>query len=1027
MTFPHLSARARVSLLAACAMLLAWAPAAEAQTAFGLIRGRVVGEDGRAISGATVELALRGRVFRRSLTTSDGEFQFPALPPGEYGVRARQIGYTEPDWVERAVAAGVTVSVTIALELQPLEVEGVEVTAGGLEIQRENVEFSTSIQDQQIALLPSSSDPADLVALTPGARAGHVWGGATAQANNYQLDGTAANHPGVGGDLVQPSVNWIERVEVRGLGAGAEYGNFQGGLVNVVTKSGSNELQGAFRSSVENHRLNASNLVPTEVGSETAARYDLEGEVRGPLVRDRLFYYLAGQWTADERRYVDHLPFEEREFTPANEVRDERKVFGKLTWAPTARHELEGTFGYFDTEVERYGSTGYEVPEATLQLTAPTRIQNLSWRAGWTDWLTMTAKVASIARNEIRAPYAGPDVPATQHYGFSSRLYPPEASYHNAPIHYRHAPESLTGSLQWGLRFRTGEHEHVVTAGAEHSIGRFVDQRTRSGGMTWRPPARPSLDVNDPGTWRGLQEFIPITTGGEVDLHAEVENSAAYVQGSFALGSRLALSPGIRLGRWAGRLLPGGDAGRRFTAVEDQAWEPRLGAMFDITGDNSFVAKAHWGRYHQSMIAQFFDRAEGGEVFTNEELWYYYGAPPATPGTRFTEEERAALVENGDLELVNRVVLNETGPVADYQQPYIDQWLVGLEKTFAGIVRLEAVYVNRRNRNMAALVDRNRESNYTLYERVRVRDINGQPLPFEGGAVQLSGLWAPNNWLSDHLKCYASGACAPGFGAPPPPPGLEYADTLNLTWNPDYVLTNAPGAQRRFDQLQLAVEVSRPTWGASGSWVFTDLEGNLDNVTGYDEQSGYGAGPYVRVNEGVNSFGKLPNFSDKEMKAAVWGDLPWGLNGGLFWTKSSGDYYSPVFTLSANGQYLYYTERGEQIFHSYLRDMEGHQVFIGPRGGMQLRQRVRFDLHLEREFRVGGAGWTMSLDLFNALNYGTVTEVNPSVNYGRNYYHFLPGGGTGSMFGRPDPNQYFKAVLDRVPPRTLRIGTVVRF
>lgn len=114
------------------------------------------------------------------------------------------------------------------------------------------------------------------------------------------------------------------------------------------------------------------------------------------------------------------------------------------------------------------------------------------------------------------------------------------------------------------------------------------------------------------------------------------------------------------------------------------------------------------------------------------------------------------------------------------------------------------------------------------------------------------------------------------------------------------------------------------------------------------------------------------------------------------------------------------------MFYGYLKDMEGHNVFLGPRGGMQHRDRVRFDIHLEREFNVGPAGWTLSLDVFNLLNYGTITEVNPSVNHGRDYYYFLPGGGTG-LFRNIESNQYFKAALDRVPPRMVRIGTIVRF
>jgi hypothetical protein len=71
-------------------------------------------------------------------------------------------------------------------------------------------------------------------------------------------------------------------------------------------------------------------------------------------------------------------------------------------------------------------------------------------------------------------------------------------------------------------------------------------------------------------------------------------------------------------------------------AVQDHGWDPRVGLMVDITSDGMFVAKAHWGRYHQDMISQMFDRVSGGDVFTNEEIWYFRGDRFTDPLTRFT-------------------------------------------------------------------------------------------------------------------------------------------------------------------------------------------------------------------------------------------------------------------------------------------------------------------------------------------------------------------------------------------------------
>ena len=240
------------------------------------------------------------------------------------------------------------------------------------------------------------------------------------------------------------------------------------------------------------------------------------------------------------------------------------------------------------------------------------------------------------------------------------------------------------------------------------------------------------------------------------------------------------------------------------------------------------------------------------------------------------------------------------------------------------------------------------------------------PIPYQGGSVFLEELYLPNWVILQELKY-----CAANQDVCGPPPDLAFADTMNLTWNPDYVLTNAPGARRAFDQFQFNVEVARPTWGGSFSIAVTGLEGNLDNVSGYADPEEYSPGPYVRVNEGVNSFGALPNFAEREAKVSAWGLLPWGLRGGIFWTYASGDHYSPRFRLSGQGFYQYRVNAeagtpskccpyvpgtpgnsGEILRQGLLAAVEGHYVFIGPRGQPQLQRRSNVDMRLERMFEM---------------------------------------------------------------------------
>jgi hypothetical protein len=634
--------------------------------------------------------------------------------------------------------------------------------------------------------------------------------------------------------------------------------------------------------------------------------------------------------------------------------------------------------------------------------------------------------VNRFSRDERHDAYQGQGVPGLRNYA----LWPPYTAYQNNPFTLRSAPSSTSESVEASFRIPTGDLEQVIRVGGEYTKGRFVNDRIRNGGMTWLPVNQLSFDPADPASWgHSSVHWIPSQWGGEVRLNADVSNQAAYVQTSLQAGSRLTLAPGVRWNRWTGWLTP--HDGNRFQAVQDQATDLRLGASLSLVDDGSLVLKGHWGRYHQDLISQMFDRVAGGNVFTNEEIWYYHGDGFTDPTTTFTEAERDALAAEGLFTRESVVSLNETGPLLDYSQPYIDQWLVGVEKQFGSAVKIEALYTRRENKDMVALVDRNRDVNYTRFRSVRVYDSGGQLIPYEGGSLFLEELWVPNDVLRARLEClrYADCTDVPGV------PGMNYDDIPSLDWiGPDYVLTNAPGAKREFGQFQLTLEVVRPRWGASFSVVHTDLKGNLDNVTGYTDPDTYDAGPYVRVNEGVNAFGYLENFANLEGKVSIWGELPFDMRGGAFWTSRTGDHYAPKFRISGIGLFRYRVNTGaltgnggtssvgQELDYRFLGDLENHYVFVGPRGLWELESRAILDLHLERDFLVQGRTVSAVLDLFNVTGNKAVDAVQTMTNNGRDWWPDL-----GKTWRSTPSNMYYGAILERVKPRTVRLGMKVSF
>jgi Carboxypeptidase regulatory-like domain len=1008
------------------AVLLLATPASAQRRGAARLRGVVAEQGDNPIQGATLTLFTARDTVAQAETGSDGAYVMADLPPGRYTLSVQSLGYSSTVRQDVQLVAGETQVINFALSLAPVQLKGLEAIAAPVQITHDSKDLASTLTEKSIELLPAPRTAAELVTFTPGARPGHIWGGSTAQANNYVIDGLPVNHPGLGGELVEPSIQWIDHIDVAGLGVGADQGDFQGGIVSVTTKSGTNQLQGAFHSTIESRGLDASNLGRYEIGSEIWRRHDEQGEVRGPLLKDHIFYYLSGELIREDRQVLNHVAIDTagHPFVPAQEQRHEPKVFGKLTFRPGRSDVINLSGGSIGSTIEHYGMIGYEAPDATLRLTAPTLFANLTWQRAWGDHALLDVRLDDYSRDERRTPYLGTTVPSVEPYA----LIPPYTFLQNAPLVFRHDATSRSASAKLSLNFATGPVKHELKLGGEESLGGWIDQRLRNGGLTWRPASGSNFNVADPSTWyfyAGGKPFIPVTTGGEVNLNSQVQNGAAYVQDNITLSSHFSIGADVRYGWWIGMLTPAG--GSRFTALRDAAADPRLGVTWDITGHDDWVLKAFWGRYHQSMFAQLFDRVEGGNVFSNEDLWYLSNPGLAGPHTTFTPAQLDSLAAAGQLTLQQQVVLNQTGPVQNYHQPYVDQWLVGIEKMLAPGWRFKALYVNRRNYDMVSLVDRNAAQDYTTFGPVRVYGAtnflfkNYALLDYNGYPLVIPRVYIPNDALVYLLEGIADGSGAPM------PPGLSLADTLTLKYQPDYVLTNAPNAQRKFDQVQLSIETSQPRWGASASLVFTNLRGNLDNVTGYevqtlyDDPNTYGPGPYVRPNESVNWYGPLQNYADTEWKLSIWGQLPWwNLSGGAYWDWASGDHYTPLFTLSGLS-YVYIDIRGDTIDNRLFLPLEGQRTMIEQRGSLTRQARASLDLHLEREFDAGHFAWLLTLDLFNVFNASSVTDSNPSTNKGADYLGFL-----GHAAG-DDPNSYFDAVWGRMPPRTLQLGTEVRF
>ncbi len=982
----------------------------QAQAPGGGVEGRVLDEVGRPLVAAEVRIERPGTApVDRAMTGTDGAWRITHLEPGRYRVTIHRLGYRlVVDTVQ--IESGRMARLTTVLVPVPFTLDSFMVSAPALSISTANAEMGTRLTKGEISLLPTTVDARQLIALTPGARPDQIWGGASDQANSYVLDGTPVNHAGLGGAFFVPSPSWIETLEVQGLGIGAERGNFQGGLVEVTTLGGGNTMEGGLRAGVESFRINGSNLIPGEIGRELASRWELDGQVRGPLVRDRLHFALFGQVLRQEELVLDQLSGAGDSFVVGPPYSWDGRWLAKLSWKPGERDLFQGSLMGRHQNGERVGRTGYEVAEATEQLRHWNLTGNLTWQRSWSPQSALEVRLGGYLSRERRDPYAGVGVPGIELF---TAVNPPR--YQNTPFQTRAEPSSLGLTTIWTLRGRLAGLEHEAKLGGEYTLGSWRFAQLRNGGMTWRPLRVLGFDPGDPQSWD--LNGIGSGWGGEVRLDSDVRNGAVFVQDYIRLTPWLRFNPGLRLGWWSGGLTPAG-GGRRFTAVRDQVLDPRIGLVADLDGRGGLVAKAHWGRYHQSMFAALFERVEGAGAFNNEEIWSYLGPAPGNTTTTFTVAERDSLAAAGLFRFEEEIRLDQAGRVENYRQPYVDQATLSLERSFGSRWKAGVVYVHRRNRNLVALVDRNMASNYTVVERVLIRDRFHRQLEFGGQPMRLERLAISNEDILRVRELIRQGAifCHNQICIPP---GMSAAELDALQYDPDYVLTTVPEATRRFAQLQLRLDARYRTWWAGASATLSRLTGNFNVVTGPDDYTTGGPGPWVRLNEQYNFFGALNNQSTLEAKLYLGGLLPARFRGGVFFSYATGDRVTPTMLISSLlTDYALALPRPSDpriadtvSFHPFLfRSITGDRIFIQPRGSYRYQSRASLDLHLERSFPRGRTQLVLALDGFNVLGDRSVTEIQMVVNTLAGFFE--------SDYGR---------VRSRVPPRTLRLGAGMRF
>ncbi|MSO81969.1 MAG: TonB-dependent receptor [Acidobacteria bacterium] len=601
-------------VLLACALSL---PAtALAQTTTGTIAGRVVDVQDGGIPDVMVTATSADTGLVRVITTDgNGLYRLAALPVWTYGVAAVRQGLAQFARAAIVVNIGRTTDVDIVLRVAALA-ETITVTAEAPLLRMTSSAVGQIVDTARIESLPLNGRQfANLTATVPGVGLGfhsdltkstqyspQISGG-NGRNVNYVVDGGDNNDDTVGGLLQLFPLEAIAEFSVLTQRFDTEHGR-GGAVLNVVTKSGTNQLRGSGFTLLRDAALNARTFSEqlNRIEKQDYRRYQFGGSAGGPIVANRAHFFAAYERTQQDTKQIVNtlglfpgedgiyaIPFLEDLFT------------AKVTASPSTAHYLALRYAR-DTNAQPAGAGLRAAPSswATTFNTYNSVNANHNWVAGRSTLNEFVFQYSGFV-NEIPATETGPHL-----------RFPNGVTAGTSPV----APQG-TEQTKWQFRddfswTRTGFGGlgHLLKAGVNwvHEPHLFVSVGQGTSGIF----TMGANDVNGPVT-------SILVIGGRTELNIPIDSYSLFLQDDWRVSSRLTLNLGVRWDYVDGIpfnqdrnpnfqvLQAAGRAGRfNGTVLEEfgqdlrgdkNNLQPRLGFVYDLHGTGRDLVRGGWGIY----------------------------------------------------------------------------------------------------------------------------------------------------------------------------------------------------------------------------------------------------------------------------------------------------------------------------------------------------------------------------------------------------------------------------------------------
>ncbi|MBZ5673618.1 MAG: TonB-dependent receptor [Acidobacteriia bacterium] len=723
----------KIWLLSLCAFVFSASSSLFGQAASGTstISGLVTDPSGAAVPGAEVIVRNVGTNVARTLTSNeDGLYQAVSLQPGDYEVKASKPGFATLTRTGITTSIGQQARVDLEMKVSGTA-ENITVEANTAVVETEKTDVSTTINLKDMLNLPMSGRRWDTFALsTPGTSNDGGFGllsfrGMSGLYNNNMIDGMDNNQAffseakGRTRLSFAYSIDAIQEFQVGNSSFSAQYGRAAGGVVNAVTKSGTNELHGTGFYLIRDDSLNAANpfsastLVPLGLpGKPKDRRQQYGASVGGPIKTDKLFFFT--NYESQKRNFpMAVVPASTGFFTGSctaagcpqvvsffkslvqTQPREgnESVGLGKIDYNLNSKNTLSGS-----VNILRWDSpNGIQTAPSTSvheSMNGSDDVNSETVIARWTTIFTPTFLSElrfQYGRDfEFELPNApGPSVSTTGGINFGMPNFLPRAAYPDEKrlqfsqnLNWLHGKHSL--KFGWDITRVDDLQTNLFSGGGVYSYSSLNNFALDCGNAALPIPLTSSCTAD--ATGGGVvgkhystftQAFDSLNLAGSTDF--KTWDYAAYVEDSWRLARGLILNLGLRYDIQTMPTLKGSPLESRTNTIntDKNNWGPRFGLSWDPTNDQKTVIRLGggivYGRTQNSTIANAITNngvrfvsytltptSAGSPTFPN-----VLAAPPSAAGSKpdivfFDPKFANPITYQGEFSIEREIVHNTT-------------------------------------------------------------------------------------------------------------------------------------------------------------------------------------------------------------------------------------------------------------------------------------------------------------------------------------------------------------------------------